>query len=68
MVCYDAAASRRWPQIVRDVSDEDGLVGKFQANVHEVGAGRTRRTVRRQERPFWGKGGGGRKGGEGRRD
>jgi hypothetical protein len=25
-------------QIVRDVSDEDGLVGKFQANVHEVGA------------------------------
>jgi hypothetical protein len=23
-------------QIVRDVSDEDGLVGKFQANVHEV--------------------------------
>jgi hypothetical protein len=26
-----------WRQIVRDVSDEDGLVGKFQANVHEVG-------------------------------
>ncbi len=25
-----------WRQIVRDVSDEDGLVGKFQANVHEV--------------------------------
>jgi hypothetical protein len=23
-------------QIVRDVSDEDGLVGKFQANAHEV--------------------------------
>lgn len=28
---------RIWWQIVRDVSDEDGLVGKFQANVHEVG-------------------------------